>query len=72
MKESRYEELLEQSGTGKYLLETMELVALVLVLERRTSSLEKTEQFSSKEMFQVWREWRVYEETLLVAWLLET
>jgi len=72
VKESRYAELLEQSGTGKYLLETMELVALVLVLERRTSSLEKTEQFSSEEMFQVWREWRVYEETLLVAWLLET
>ena len=72
MKESRYEELLELSGTGKYLLETMELVALVLVLERRTSSLEKTEQFSSEEMFQVWMEWRVYEETLLVTWLLET
>ena len=70
MKESRYAELLEQSGTGKYLLETMELVALVL--ERRTSSLEKTEQFSSEEMFQVWTEWRVYVETLLVAWLLET
>ena len=72
MKESRYAELLGQSGTGKYLLETMELVALELVLERRTSSLEKTEQFSSEEMFQVWMEWQVYEETLLVAWLLET
>ena len=54
MKESRYAELLELFGTGKYLLETMELVALVL--ERRTSSLEKTEQFSSEEMFQVWME----------------
>ena len=72
MKESRYAELLELSGTGKYLLETMELVALVLVLERRTSSLEKTEQFSSEEMFQVLTEWRVYVETLLVTWLLET
>ena len=72
MKVSRYAELLGLFGTGKYLLETMELVALVLVLERRTSSLEKTERFSSEEMFQIWMEWRVYEETLLVAWLLET